>query len=155
MRIALAYAPLIALAAACTGTVPKTDTNDTDSGLTTPPVTEDWQPVSYVDEGEVCFTQGDPDVNVTVTVQDCMSSSCSRAFAGSCTVTVDGTDITVTSDLHWEDNVADNASCTDDCGIPSATCTLPALADGTYQVTIGGTTTTLVVPITEPCPYYM
>ncbi|MEZ4236483.1 MAG: hypothetical protein R3F59_10055 [Myxococcota bacterium] len=91
---------LVALLAACTGGS----------------ATEDWQPVQYVDEGEVCFTQSGQDLVATVTAPDCMSSSCSRAFEGSCVLSVTGTDITLTSDLHWEDNVADGGTCTDAAG---------------------------------------
>ena len=114
---------------------------------------DDWQPVSYVDSGEVCFTAGqDGDVVVTVTVDGCLSSSCSRAFGGSCTATVSGTTITLTSDIHWEQNVGVGATCTDDCGTPTVSCTIAGLADGTYDIVHGPQTVPLVVPVVDTCP---
>jgi len=130
------------LLAACTGTGNGTDTGAID----------DWQPVSYVDEGTVCFESSGVDLVVNVTAQDCMSSSCSRAFEASCTVTRDdATTLTLTSDIHWEQNVGVGVPCTDDCGIPRTSCTLPSLADGTYVVKFGTEELELVFPATEPC----
>jgi hypothetical protein len=122
------------LAMACTGT---------GSG-------DDWQPVTYVDEGELCFEQRDSDVAIRVDPQECLSSSCSRAFEGSCTASLQDNTITVSSDIAWEENVG-NVSCTDDCGSTAVECTLPALADGTYTVIFGDQQIELQVPITEPC----
>ena len=122
-----------------------------------PPVTggggsdEDWQPVSYIDEGQVCFADQDMEVVVSVTAPDCLSSSCSRDLAGECTAVVDGTTITLTSDIHWEQNIGEKVACTEDCGAPTVECTISDLPDGTYTVTLGGVESTLIVPITEPC----
>ncbi|MEQ1570718.1 MAG: hypothetical protein ABMA64_34130 [Myxococcota bacterium] len=115
------------------------------------PVSEDWRLQSYVDEGEVCVTGGGGTAEFLVTVQECMSSSCSRAFAGSCEATFDGAAVTLTSDLSWEDDFTPGAECTDDCGIPSTTCTIADLPDGTWDVAFGGQTLTITLPATEPC----
>lgn len=111
------------------------------------PITDDWQLQTFADEGDVCFVQGDGGVDVTIVLNDCMSSSCSRDFAGSCEAVVEGSTITLTSDMSWEQNVAVGAMCTDDCGIPQADCTISGLADGTYEVTFGDQTVTLTVPV--------
>jgi hypothetical protein len=111
---------------------------------------EDWQPVSYADAGDVCFSQAGSDVQITVTVSECMSSSCTRNFEGTCSATSTGSDVALTSDVHWEENVG-AGTCTADCGIPMATCTLSGLADGTYTVTFGDQTFDLTVPATDDC----
>jgi hypothetical protein len=140
------------IAVACTGAAPKDDTGATPGTGHTGTSAEDWQLQSYVDAGTVCFEDRGADVAVWVDPGECLSSSCSRAFQGSCTATVTDTTITLTSDISWEQNVAPGATCTDDCGSTAAQCTLPALADGTYTVTFGAEQLELVVPIaTDPC----
>src|SRR5262245_51240662 len=125
---------MLALVGACTGVGGKTgETGDTGSPGTAP--VDDWQPQSRIDVGTVCFEDRDTDVAVRVDPQDCLSSSCSRAFQGTCTATLTGTTtITVTSDISWEQNQGENVACTDDCGSTAVECTLPDLADGTYTV---------------------
>ncbi|MBX2802079.1 MAG: hypothetical protein KTR31_30640 [Myxococcales bacterium] len=113
------------------------------------PGVSDWQPVSYVDEGEVCFSADGTDVTVDVVAPDCLSSSCSRDLGGSCEAVVDGTDITLTSEVTWEQDAGTGIACTDDCGIPMVTCTIADLADGTYTVTHGTETLTLTVPVED------
>jgi hypothetical protein len=120
---------------------------DTDGGG------DDWQPVSYQDQGTVCVEDQGAGATVSVTVDDCMSSSCSRAFEGSCTATVDGATVTVTSDLHWEQNLGEGVACTDDCGIPTTSCEIADLPDGTYTVVLGGVETEVTLPATTPCGY--
>lgn len=116
---------------------------------------DDWQLQTHVDEGEVCFTPGATGVDVVVVLAECLSSSCSRNFVGSCSATVDGSEITLTSTMSWEQNLGFGVPCTDDCGIPQADCTLEGLADGTYEVTYGGEVVSLTVPVTAaPCDGY-
>lgn len=138
---------MMMLAAACTGVGPGDSGKTGDTGA---PV-DDWQPVSYVDEGELCIEGSDTDVTIWVDPQECLSSSCSRAFMGSCEATVQGATITVTSDISWEENRGPNVACTDDCGSTAVSCALPALADGTYTVIFGSEQRELVVPIEETC----
>ncbi len=142
----LGIATTIAILTACGGGGSTGDTADTDVS---------WEPVSYIDEGDVCFgtVDADADSTVSVVVQDCMSSSCSRAFQGACTAAVAGTEITLTSDISWEDATG-NIDCTDDCGIPATSCTLEGLAEGTYNVTFGTESLTLAVPSSEDCDHY-
>jgi hypothetical protein len=133
--------------AGCTGTDPK-DSGQT--GDSTAPG-DDWQLQSYVDEGALCFEGTATEVTVWVDPQLCLSSSCSRAFQGSCTATLADTTITVTSDISWEQNVGVGVDCTDDCGSTAVSCTLPPLADGTYTVLFGTEQVELVIPTTQPC----
>jgi hypothetical protein len=142
----------IVVVAACTGGGATKDSGGTGHTGTVP--AEDWQLQSWVDAGVLCFEVDGTGVTVRVDPQECLSSSCSRAFQGSCSATVKGTAITVTSDISWEQNVAEGATCTDDCGSTAVECTLPALADGTYTVTFGTQQSELVVPITADCPPY-
>lgn len=119
---------------------------------TDPPADGDWELQEHVDDGDLCASGGGVDpVAISVTVQDCMSSSCSRAFVGECSATLSGSVITVTSDISWEDNVAPNATCTDDCGIPMASCELTGVPDGTYTVMLGAQSLTVVLPSTDAC----
>ena len=143
----LKIATVIALLPACSG-ADNGDTEDTDA------VT--WGEVIYVDEGDACFGDVDTDTESTINivVNDCMSSSCTENFQGSCTATVEGTEITLTSDIHWDEVTGGNIGCTGDCGIPTASCTLEGLADGTYTVTYGSQSLTLTVPNVEDCSTY-
>ncbi len=142
----LGIATTVAILTACGGGGSSTDTADTDVS---------WEPVSYIDEGDVCFGTVDADTEstVSVVVQDCMSGNCSRAFQGSCTAVVSGTEITLTSDISWEDATG-NIGCDDDCGRPATSCSLEGLAAGTYDVTFGTESLTLEVPSVENCDYY-
>lgn len=107
---------------------------------------DDWQPQVYVDEGDVCFLAGGDGVDVLVRIPECLSSSCSRDFVGTCSVAVDGNTITLQSDISWEQNVGD-VTCTDDCGSPDASCVITGLGDGTYEVIFGDQTIPLTVPV--------
>jgi hypothetical protein len=133
----------------------KPDDTTTPTGDTGP--VDDWQLQSYVDVGDVCFQAGAEGVEVLVTVQECLSSSCSRDLVATCAATVDGSAITLTSDISWEQNVGAGVPCTEDCGTPLATCTVAGLADGTYQVTHGADVLELTVPIadTQACSMYL
>lgn len=108
-----------------------------------------WEPVSFADEGEVCFDADGTDVTVEVAAPGCLSSSCSRNLGGSCAAVVDGTDITLTSEVTWEQDRGVGIACTDDCGLPSVMCTMEDLADGTYTVTHGDETFTLTIPLED------
>ena len=149
----LSIAGVLAILTACGGGTDEGTTDSSDTDTDTGDVT--WTPMSYVDEGDVCFgtVDSDTDSTISVVVQDCMSSSCSREFAGSCSATIVDNQITLTSDIHWEDAIGD-IDCTDDCGIPATSCTLEGLADGTYTVAFGTQTLTLTVPSVEDCDYY-
>lgn len=114
-----------------------------------------WEAVSIPDEGNVCLEPQESDVRVTVTADGCLSSSCSRNLGGSCEALVDGTTITVTSEITFERAVAGaRLFCTDDCGVAQVTCTIPGgLADGMYDIVIGDETSTVDFP-TDGCNFF-
>lgn len=93
-----------------------------------------WEEVSFVDEGELCLGEADGAVVVEVSAPDCLSSGCSRNVEASCTATVLGTEIRISSDISWEEKTGRLARCDADCGIATATCTVGTLADGPYTV---------------------
>lgn len=112
-----------------------------------------WASVEKFDEGMLCFRNADDEVSVDVILGDCLSSSCDRDFVGTCEYAVDADQLTLTSTFTWE-TAQGEVECTDDCGIPMATCELGALV-GTYTVTLGTHTETAVFPPEESdCPYY-
>lgn len=119
---------------------------------TLPGEPEDWALQEYVDEGELCATGGGTEpVVIQVDAGECLSSSCSRDFVGSCTATLEGSTITVTSDISWEQNVSPDASCTEDCGATVASCELPAVPDGVYTVVLGAESVELTAPSAVVC----
>lgn len=111
----------------------------------------EWVEETQSNEGTACLTgEADGAGTITVNADVCLSSSCSRAAEGSCTATVDGTTITVTSEFSWEEATGDVA-CTDDCGSLSTTCTTDALPAGDYTVVHGSSSETISIPNSDPC----
>jgi hypothetical protein len=110
---------------------------------------EAWEEIAYVDQGTVCWDASDGVLELSVVVQDCMSSSCSRGFEGSCAASLDGSTLTLTSDIRWENNVTPGAECTADCGIPMATCELTGVVDGSYTLDFDGETYAIDMPSTS------
>jgi hypothetical protein len=117
-------------------------------------VVEGWKPVSMVDEGASCLEAATADGTGTITVdaEVCLSSSCDREATGSCTATLDGTTITVTSEFAWEEATGPVA-CTDDCGMLATTCDVGPLPAGTYTIVHGAESVTVEVPTTEACGF--
>lgn len=113
-----------------------------------------WDDVSVVDEGQLCFTEEVGEIRVRVTAPDCLSANCSRDRGGSCSATVEGTRIELTSEIHWEEHRA-RGLCTKDCGDASVECTIGALDDGSYTVVLGDDEVErrLAVPVDESCPF--
>ncbi len=117
------------------------------------PVGSDWVLQEHIDVGTVCFgdTEIDQPVAVSVDVQECLSSSCSRDLQASCTAEIVGGVIVVQSEITWEQDLGVGIACTEDCGLPSASCELAGLPEGTYDVQLGGQQGTLVVPSPADC----
>lgn len=113
---------------------------------------EKWVPMEVVDRGAACLIATEADALGTVTVDsgECMSSSCDRDEQGSCTATLDGDTITVTSTFSWE-TATGKVACTDDCGLLSAECTVGPLAAGTYTLVHGSDQQTVTVPTEDDC----
>lgn len=120
---------------------------------------------TFDDEGEACLVRADSqpyeDVSVTLTPDDnlsimvffpvgCLSSSCSDIERAECEASVDGTTIEVTSSGLLVRDTAPRA-CTDDCGIMTATCSLPDLQEGTYTIVHGDETKEVELPGEPEC----
>lgn len=108
---------------------------------------EEWEKASFSDQGIVCWDASAGQIDLQVVLQGaCMSSSCSRGFTSSCDATADGTTLTLTSEMSWENNVTPGVDCTADCGIPMAECALSGVVDGTYTLDFDGESYTIDVP---------
>lgn len=125
----------------------------------------------FRDEGQLCllpssqadpstlldkktFVAGEPIV-ITVTTQECFSSSCSEDQQASCAVQlVDATTLRVTSQGSFRDTTSQHEVCTSDCGYLTARCSTPALAAGSYTVLLGTEQMSITIPSTtsaQPC----
>ena len=123
--------------------------------------------VERIDEGKLCiyasmpdspgmegptqdFVAGEP-VFVSVSTEDCISACIENELAA-CTVTVDGEQLTVSSELSWNEPSGEQA-CIDLCGSLGAICASDPLPTGAYQVVHGSTQRTLSIPSNgvEPC----
>jgi len=122
-----------------------------------------YEETSYIDEGHVCFGTGNADtagsdtILITVTIPgECSEGGCATNFEGSCSATVEGDTIDLLSDLSWDIAVElpDDVACTEQCGLPIATCEIDALPDGIYTVNYGGQEMTVTVPsATDACAF--
>lgn len=75
---------------------------------------------TFTNDGEVCIDAAAGEA--VVHVNTCLSSSCDTLVSSSCSVTLEGTTLTVTSEA-----VVDSQGdvCTDDCGFVLIRCDLP------------------------------
>jgi hypothetical protein len=96
------------------------------------------------DSGALCFTSNpDGSVEVLVSFDTCLSSSCDRVLASSCSMREDGGAFTVTSRAEIQRRHTD---CTADCGAVNARCTSAPIPPGTYLVKYGELTAELTLP---------
>ena len=111
--------------------------------------------ITTTNTGSVCLEApvADGDGQITVDPNLCLSSSCDTLISATCTATLDGSTITVTSEFVVESQTGD-VSCTDDCGLPMATCTVGPLASGTYTITHGDVIAEVTIPTTDTCDPY-
>ncbi len=111
--------------------------------------------ITTTDQGSVCLEAptADSDGVITVDPNLCLSSSCDTLLSGTCSATLDGTTITVTSEFVVESQTGD-VTCTDDCGLPTANCTVGPLPLGTYTLVHGAQSETIDVPTTDTCDMY-
>jgi hypothetical protein len=94
-----------------------------------------------ITEGTACVDAGIE--TITFTFDTCLSSSCDTLESATCEATISGETVTVTGEAVV---VSEGDTCTDDCGMATATCTMPALPDtGDIQVVVGDET----VPLAE------
>lgn len=92
-----------------------------------------------VTDGSACVDAGIE--TITFTFDTCLSSSCDTLDSATCTATLSGETVTVTGEAIV---TSEGDECTADCGVVTATCTMPALPDtGEIQVVVGGATVPL------------
>lgn len=123
---------------------------------------------SWTDQGRVClFPSGempavpyarptdsrnfvaDRPLDVTVVAPTCLSSSCSHDAQASCTATVNGNQIEITSRASY---VEQGNLCSADCRALEARCSTGPLPAGTYEVRHGQERLTVTVPSTVATP---
>jgi hypothetical protein len=105
---------------------------------------------TYEDEGSLCLSSvtddGAAEVEITVQIPTCLSSSCSRVISTSCSVQEADGVLNVTSHAEVEQWTG---TCTDDCRSLEMKCRSPRLAAGQYTLTFGAESTTLNLPATR------
>ncbi|MDB4972371.1 MAG: hypothetical protein JWN48_712 [Myxococcaceae bacterium] len=100
--------------------------------------------------GPQVFAAGAP-AFVSVVADTCLSSSCDHDRQATCTATLQGSELVVTSAFEWTSKGGDHA-CTADCGSLTASCQTPPLPAGHYTVRQGDVSTTFDVPGTLAAP---
>lgn len=85
--------------------------------------------------GEVCLYKLGTELVIRVTRRGCLSSTCDIDRRAECTVTVNGSDVTVDSRFSFTSIEGD---CTFDCGTVVGRCTAPLPPDGPLTVHFGG-----------------
>ncbi len=122
---------------------------------------------SYSDEGTLCaygsrtdatsevvgsteFSVGQR-IQLTYSLDDCLSSSCDTNRAASCSVIRDGNLLRVSSSASYTQS--SQSECTEDCGRLSAICQSEKLPAGEYRVVHGTEEMIVTVPSTiePPC----
>jgi hypothetical protein len=130
---------------------------------------ERWDAVAVEDEGDLCLYVGEFDpwatagnpagTETTFTSEDpivihyvplyCFSGSCTRNIQIDCEAEVADDQIVIQGTASWEVAAGLNQACTTDCGLGDGQCVIDPLADGTYEITFGDASDTLVVPSTD------
>jgi hypothetical protein len=137
-RAALArFMPLFALVS-CDGDAGRTTFRDTGSACLGPG--EGWLETCSLRE-----VPADVPLEVSVDFDTCTSSSCDTVLSATCRASVSGSVITITAEAVVQ---SESGVCTNDCGSVAASCKLPALAAGTYELRYGLSSTALTVPST-------
>jgi hypothetical protein len=127
----------------------------------------------FANEGRVCVFPGgspaassvlpaqeplsyaaDAPLEVTVTLPNCLSGSCTEDRRAECTAKLEGNVIQVRSTASYSDTGSGllPRSCTDDCRLLSARCSTGALPAGTYEIKHGATSMMVTLPSRVPPP---
>lgn len=100
----------------------------------------------HVDVGAACVAgEAEQPHDVSVDFGLCRSSSCEKVVDAACTVTLEGTTLTVeasTTIRHTNDR-----QCTLDCASVTVGCQTPPLAAGMYTLVYGEDSVALTVPV--------
>jgi hypothetical protein len=104
--------------------------------------------VDHADVGTACVSGSvDQPHEVTVDFGICLSSSCDTLVAASCTVEQSGVDLKVSGKATVTSDAGPDGICTTDCRRAAATCSVPALAAGTYTLSYAGKQIEFAVPV--------
>jgi hypothetical protein len=96
---------------------------------------DDSRRVAYDDQGTLCWRSSNGELTASVSLPDCLSSSCDTDRVAQCTVRLE--DARVRVDSHLAYTVQSGGDCTLDCGQLVANCATALPADGTYPVDFG------------------
>lgn len=143
MRPAVALLALAACGQELDGfTRPPVDTHQ-------PTIQDQWVPVSRIDEGVLCFFDEKDRLRLEVAAHDCLPDRCLRGVGGSCAMGLEGSTITVTSELSWEQD--ESRACSGPCEPPTVTCYLSTPPAGEHTVQLGAQTQALTLPAEGAC----
>ncbi|MEN0062446.1 MAG: hypothetical protein AAGA48_09860 [Myxococcota bacterium] len=118
------------------------------------PLSAEWEEIELIDEGTLCLERSGTLLTVTVVGAECLSGSCTRNRSGTCSVSADGANLVLFSDIAWERR-REPATCTDDCVAVVATCTTEVDAKPTsFMVTHGIATRAVDVGGSGACGGY-
>ncbi|MEY2929851.1 MAG: hypothetical protein RL033_600 [Pseudomonadota bacterium] len=98
------------------------------------------------DEGSVCLSQSEGELQVVVPFQYCLSATCDLHRQSECSLSLEADGIHVHSRLSY---VQMSGSCSPDCGLLAAVCSMPLPADGTYLVVLGDQGGEITLPLSE------
>jgi hypothetical protein len=116
-----------------------------------------WAPHQAQNEGQVCFepVTGDDGTKlmlVSVQLDQCLSSVCTRRQQMSCEALLKGRELVIKSSFRWEASTDEELDCTGDCAPPVATCAMPVLEPDEYSVHHERTTKLVWPPPVDPDP---
>ena len=100
----------------------------------------------HEDEGGVCLSQTESELRAIVPLPDCLSASCDIQRQSECSLSLEAEGIRVHSRFSY---LRKSGSCTLDCGIIAARCTMPLPPTGTYPVLLGDRGGEIILPLGE------
>lgn len=98
------------------------------------------------DQGPVCWSQTEAQLQAVVPLQECLSATCDLHRHSECSLSLEADGIRVRSRFSY---VQKSGSCTPDCGLIAARCTMPLPPSGTYRVLLGDQDSEITLPLVE------
>jgi hypothetical protein len=102
--------------------------------------------VVHTEEGDICLSQSAGELKAVVPLNQCLSASCDTERQSECSIALEADGIRVHSRFSYRR--AGSGSCTADCGLLAARCSMPLPADGTYAVLLGDQGGEITLPLT-------
>jgi len=96
---------------------------------------------------DVCLRSAGDTLEVLVQFRTCLSSSCDTLASATCSITAEGTNLLLEDQATIKRKQAE--SCTSDCGLVTARCSLPDLAPGQYRILRAGDSEDITLPADE------